>query len=180
MNFFESAKNLSLPAAEKSAVKNATDRIAKAQALSNPFAGESQLHQTASPTANKIAELAEKFKASPSAELAAEIAEQTILLANLQAVANQFGGINTQLRHEVSRSLEPLAKELTARTIAELDSQLKSAVDGLEKIGGLPDTITELRAKHQRQVEIGNYDCGELAESHRDCLQWLTSAFSFA
>jgi len=177
MDFYQTASQLQLTAAEKSAIKSATDRISKAQEHAAKYGGASQLHQTASPTQIEINELSEKFKAAPTPELAAEIASKTVLQSNLAAVANQFDGINTQLRDGISRSLETLAQKLTARTIEALDQQLRTAEDGLAKIGGLESTTADLRAKHARQVEIGNYDCGELREGHRDCLGWIMSTF---
>jgi hypothetical protein len=69
---------------------------------------------------------------------------------------------------------------LTARTIAELDKQLAAAVDGLAKIDGMEDAIADIRARHRRQVEIGNFDVAELADRPGCALPWIANNFEAA
>jgi len=178
MTFYDSAKTLTLTTKEKASIKAATDKIEAAAAVSTKYGGIQSLTEAQSPAGIKMAEMVEAFKKEPTAEHAESIAQQAILIHCLPAVAAQFGGISTQLRNEVGTALIPLANELTARTIQELDKQLKAAVEGLAAIGGLDDTAAELRTKHARQVEIGNYDTAELSQGHRCPLAWLLSTFT--
>jgi len=178
MTFYDSAKTLTLTSKEKASIKAATDKIEAAAAVSAKYGTAQNLTEAHAPAGIKMAEMVEAFKKEPTVEQAESIAQQAILIHCLPAVAAQFGGISTQLRNEVGTALIPLANELTARTIQELDKQLKAAVDGLAAIGGLDDTAAELRVRHARQVEIGTYDCGELSQGHRCPLAWLLSTFT--
>ena len=178
MNFYNSAKAIALTPKEKAAIKAATDKIEAAAKVSAKFGGIQNLTEAQAPAGIKMAEMVEAFKKEPTVEQAEAIAQQAILVHNLSAVAATFGGISTSLRNEVATALIPLANELTARAIQELDKQLKAAVEGLAAIGGLDDTAAELRTKHARQVEIGNYDTAELSQGHRCALAWLLSTFT--
>jgi hypothetical protein len=113
-------------------------------------------------------------------ELAAEIAKHALLHEASKAVSGHFGGICAALREEISKEMLPLADSLTGRVIAELDKQLAAAVAGLEKVGGLEDSIADIRARHRRQVEIGNYDCAELADRPGCALPWIVGNFEAA
>ncbi len=179
MDFYTTAQSIKLTAAERETIKAATARIKAAEAHAAPFCGSGPNGEPSAPQL-KIYELAEKYKAEPTAEIAKAIAEQALLHEAAKGISAHLGGICEALREETSTALLPLAQELTKRTIGELDRQLAAAVAGLEKVGGLDDSIVELRARHARQVQIGNYDCGELAESHRDALRWIASTFEVA
>jgi hypothetical protein len=179
MNFYDTAQSIKLSAAEKETIKNAQAKIKAAEAHAKPYGGNGPDGEPSAPQA-KITELAATFKAAPTAELAAEIAKHALYHENARAISGHLGGIVSALREEISKEMLPLAEALTGRVIAELDKQLQTAVVGLEKIGGLEDSITDIQARHRRQVEIGRYDCGELAESHRDALQWLVGTFALA
>jgi hypothetical protein len=178
MNFYDTAKTLTLTTKEKASIKAATDKIEAAAAVSAKYGTAQNLTEAHAPAGIKMAEMVEAFKKEPTVEQAAAISQQAILIHNLSAVAATFSGISTQLRNEVATALIPLANELTARTIQELDKQLKAAVEGLAAIGGLDDTAAELRTKHARQVEIGNYDTAELSQGHRCPLAWIISTFT--
>jgi hypothetical protein len=178
MNFYDSAKTLTLTTKEKAAIKAATDKIDRAAQVAAKYGGIQSLTEAQAPAGLELAAMVEAFKTEPTEAQAEAIAQQAILIHCLPAVAAQFGGISTQLRNEVGTALIPLANELTARTIQELDKQLKAAVEGLAAIGGLDDTADELRNRHQRQVEIGTYDCGELSQGHRCPLAWIISTFT--
>jgi hypothetical protein len=177
MDFYKTASTIKLTAAEKQQVKAAQDRLAKAHTIIAAY-GTEGLQGEPSPAQNRIAELGEKFKAEPTPELAAEIAQQVILHANANAISLHLGGHTENLRTAISKELEPLARELTKRTIAALDEQLATAITGLEKIGGLEDSIAELRTRHARQCEIGNHDCGELCEAWRDSRMFILHTFT--
>jgi hypothetical protein len=179
MNFYSTAESISLAPAEKAQVKAATARIKAAESFSVAY-GDEGSNGERSVNQLKIAELAEKFKAKPSAEIAAEIAKHALLHEASKAVSGHFGGICAALRDECSKALFPLAQELTARTIAELDKQLAAAVDGLAKIDGMEDAIADIRARHRRQVEIGNFDVAELADRPGCALPWIANNFEAA
>jgi hypothetical protein len=176
MDFYTTAESIKLSAAERETIKNAQARIKAAETCCCCY-GTSGLDGEPSPSQLKIAELAATFKAAPTAELAAEIARHALIHENSKAISGHLAGIVSALREETSKALLPLAQELTKRTIVELDKQLAAAVAGLEKIDGMEDAIADIRARHARQVQVGNYDCGELAESHRDTLRWLVGSF---
>jgi hypothetical protein len=176
MDFYDTAQSIKLSAAEKETIKSAQAKIKSAEACCCCY-GTSGLDGEPSPSQLKIAELATTFKAAPSAELAAEIARHALIHENSKAISGHLGGIVSALREECSKALQPLAETLTGRTIKALDDQLAAAVAGLEKIDGMQDAITDIQARHRRQVEIGRYDVAELAESHRDALGWLVGTF---
>jgi flagellar biosynthesis/type III secretory pathway protein FliH len=178
MDFYSTAKAVSLTSKEKAAIKAATDKIEAAAAVSAKYGGIQSLTEAQAPAGLELAAMVEAFKKEPTEAQAEAIAQQAILINNLPAVAATFGGISTSLRNEVAIALVPLANELTPRVIKELDKQLKAAVEGLAAIGGLDDTAAELRTKHARQVEIGNYDTAELSQGHRCALAWLLSTFT--
>jgi hypothetical protein len=179
MDFYTTAESIKLTPAEKETIKNAQAKIKAAEACCCCYGGPG-LDGEPSPSQLRINELGATFKAAPTAELAAEIARHALIHENSKAISGHLGGICQALREECSKALQPLAETLTGRTIKALDDQLAAAVAGLEKVGGLEDSIAELRARHARQVQIGNYDCAELAESHRDTLQWLFGSFDIA
>jgi hypothetical protein len=179
MNFYDTAQSIKLTTAEKETIKSAQAKIKSAEACCCCY-GTSGLDGEPSPSQLKIAELATTFKAAPSAELAAEIARHALIHENSKAISGHLGGICQALREATSKELLPLAQELTARVIAELDRQLAAAVASLAKINGMADAAADIQARHRRQVEIGNHDCAELAESHRDALGWLVGTFALA
>jgi hypothetical protein len=179
MDFYSTAESIKLTPAERETIKSAQARIKAAEAHAAPFCGNGPNGEPSAPQL-KIYELAENYKEKPSAEIAKAIAEQALLHEAAKGISAHLGGICQALREECSKALQPLAETLTGRTIKALDDQLAAAVAGLEKVGGLEDSIAELRARHARQVQIGNYDCAELAESHRDTLQWLAGTFEIA
>jgi hypothetical protein len=176
MDFYTTSESIKLSAAEKETIKSAQAKIKSAEACCCCY-GTSGLDGEPSPSQLKIAELAATFKAAPTAELASEIARHALIHENSKAISGHLGGIVAALREEVSKELLPLAQELTARVIAELDKQLAAAVASLAKINGMEETAADIQARHRRQVEIGNHDCGELAESHRDALRWIVGSF---
>jgi hypothetical protein len=178
MDFYITAKAIALTSKEKASIKAATDKIDRAAQVSAKYGGIQSLTEAQAPAELELAAMVEAFKTEPTEAQAESIAQQAILIHCLPAVAAQFGGITTQLRNEAATALIPLANELTARAIQELDKQLKAAVEGLAAIGGLDDTAAELRTKHARQVEIGNYDTAELSQGHRCPLAWLLSTFT--
>jgi len=179
MNFYDTAQSIKLTTAEKETIKSAQAKIKSAEACCCCY-GTSGLDGEPSPSQLKIAELAATFKAAPTAELAAEIAKHALYHENAKAISGHLAGIVYALREATSTELLPLAQELTKRTIGELDRQLAAAEAGLEKISGMADAAADIRARHARQVQIGNYDCAELAESHRDALGWLVGTFALA
>ena len=177
MEFYTSASALKLTAAERETIKAAQAKIKAVESFGAPY-GAPGLSGEPSPTQLKMHELAGKYTAAPSAKLAAEIAQLVLLDQSAKAVAGHFAGIGTAVRAECAKSLLPLAQALTARVTAELDKRLHAAVASLEAIHGMNEAIADIRARHARQVEIGNYDVAELAESHRDSLGWLVSTFT--
>ena len=177
MEFYTSASALKLTAAERETIKAAQAKIKAVESFGAPY-GAPGLSGEPSPTQLKMHELAGKYTAAPSAKLAAEIAQLVLLDQSAKAVAGHFAGIGTAVRAECAKSLLPLAQALTARVIIELDKQLHAAVASLERIHGMAEAIADIRARHARQVEIGNYDVAELRESHRDALGWLVSTFA--
>jgi hypothetical protein len=179
MDFYTTAESIKLTTAEKETIKSAQAKIKAAEACCCCY-GTSGLDGEPSPSQLKIAELAATFKAAPTAELASEIAKHAMLHENSKAISGHLGGIVTALREEISKEMLPLAEALTGRVIAELDRQLAAAEAGLAKINGMAAAIADIRARHRRQVEIGNHDCAELAESHRDALGWLVGTFALA
>jgi hypothetical protein len=179
MDFYQSASTISLAPAEKAQVKAAQARIKSAESFSVAYGGEGSCGERCF-NQLAIAELAEKFKAKPSAELATEIAQHAVLHENAKAVSGHFGGIVADLRKETSTALLPLAQELTKRTVAELDRQLDLAVTSLQKVGGLEDSIAELRTRHRRQCEIGRFDVAELADRPGCALPWIANNFEVA
>ena len=176
MDFYSTAESIKLTAAERETIKSAQARIKSAEAHAAPFCGNGPNGEPSAPQL-KIAELAENYKEKPSAEIAKAIAEQALIHEAARGISAHLGGICQALREECSKALQPLAETLTGRTIKALDDQLAAAVAGLEKIDGMEDAIADIRARHARQVQVGNYDCGELAESHRDTLRWLVGSF---
>jgi hypothetical protein len=179
MDFYTTAQSISLAPAEKAQVKAAQSRIKAAEAHAAPFCGCGPNGEPSAPQL-KINELAEKYKVEPSAAIAKEIAEQALLHEAAKGISGHLGGICEALRVETSKALFPLAQELTARTIAELDRQLKAAITGLEKIDGMNDAIADIVARHRRQVEIGNYDVAELADRPGCALPWIVGNFEAA
>jgi hypothetical protein len=176
MDFYTTAESIKLTAAEKAQVKAAQVRIKTAESFSVCYGDEGSYGER-SVNQLKIAELAATFKAAPTAELAAEIAKHALYHENAKVISGHLAGIVSALREETSRELLPLAQELTARVIAELDKQLAAAVASLAKINGMDDAITDIRARHARQVQIGRFDVAELAETHRDALRWILGSF---
>ena len=177
MEFYTSACALKLTAAERETIKAAQAKIKAVESFGAPY-GAPGIDGELSPTQTKIIEAGGRFTAKPTAALAAEIASLVLLHENAKAVAGHFAGIGTAVRAECAKSLLPLAQALTARVIIELDKQLHTAITGLEKIDGMAEAIADIRRRHARQVEIGNFDCAELSESHRDALGWLVSTFA--
>ena len=179
MDFYTTAESIKLTAAEKENIKSAQAKIKSAETCCCCY-GTSGLDGEPSPAQLKITELATTFKAAPSAELASEIARHALIHENSKAISGHLAGIVSALREETSKELLPLAQELTKRTIAELDKQLKAAITALEKVDGMDDAIADIRTRHARQCEIGRFDVAELAESHRDTLRWLVGSFDIA
>ncbi len=179
MDFYQSAAAIKLTPAERETVKSAQARIKSAESFSVCYGDEGSYGER-SVNQLKIAELAEKFKAKPSAELAAEIAQHAVLHELAKAVSGHFGGIVADLRKKASKDLLPLAEVLTARVIAELDKQLDLAVTSLQKVGGLDDSIVELRARHARQVQIGTHELAELTDRDGTALLWIVNNFEAA
>ena len=177
MEFYTSASALKLTAAERETIKAAQAKIKAVESFGAQY-GAPGIDGELSPTQTKIIEAGARYTAKPTAALAAEIAGLVLLHQNAKGIAAHFQGIGTNLRTEISRGLLPLAQTLTARVIVELDKQLHAAVASLEKIHGMTEAIADIRARHARQVEIGSFDCAELAESHRDALGWLVSTFA--
>jgi hypothetical protein len=177
MDFYQTAAALKLTPAEKKELTSARDRINRACELTHAFAAPGASGER-SPIQIKIGEVAEKWKAEPTPELAEELAQLFLLHENSRSISAGFGGLTTTLREQLSAEVLPLAKQLTARTIAELDSQLAAIVAGLEKLPDMGEVIADSRAKRARQVEIGNYDFTELAQGHRDALAWTLGTFT--
>ena len=177
MLFYTTAAALKLTTTERETINAAQAKIKAVESFGAPYGAPGSGGEP-SPTQLKMHELAGKYTAAPSAKLAAEIAQLVLLDQSAKAVAGHFAGIGTAVRAECAKSLLPLAQALTARVIAELDRQLHTAVASLERIDGMTEAIADIRARHARQVEIGGFDCAELAASHRDALGWLVSAFT--
>ena len=127
----------------------------------------------------KIAALAEDFKAAPSAKTAAEIAQHAVLHELAKVISGHFAGIAADLRREVSTELEPVAKALTDRVVAELDRQLEAGIGALEKVDGMTDAISGLRTKHARALEVARHDCAETVARH-EVLPWVANNFGSA
>ena len=176
MDFYTTAESIKLTAAERETIKSATARIKSAEAHAAPFCGNGPDGEPSAPQL-KIYELAEKYKEKPSAEIAKAIAEQALLHEAAKGISAHLGGICEALREECSKALQPLAETLTGRTIKALDDQLAAAVAGLEKVGGLEDSIVELRARHARQCEIGRHQLIELADRPGTTLPWIVGNF---
>jgi len=179
MDFFSTAQSISLAPAEKAQVKAAQARIKTAESFSVAYGDEGSYGER-SVNQLKIAELAEKFKAKPSAEIAAEIAQHAVLHELAKAISGHLGGIVAALRKEVSTEMLPLAEALTASVIKALDEQLAAAVDGLGKIDGMQDAIADIRARHARQVQIGTHELAELADRDGTALPWIANTFGAA
>lgn len=179
MDFYTTAESIKITPAERETIKSAQAKIKSAEAACCYY-GTSGLDGEPSPAQLKINELATTFKAAPSAELAAEIARHALIHENSKAISGHLAGIVSALREETSKELLPMAQELTARTIGELDKQLAAAVAGLERIDGMQDAIADIRTRHARQCEIGRYDCTELAGRPGTALPWIASTFGAA
>jgi hypothetical protein len=178
MEFYNTAAALKLTPAEKKQITDARDRINLACQLTHAFASTGASGER-SPIQIKIGEVAEKFKAEPTPALADELAQLFLLHENSKSISAGFGGLTTTLREELSASMIPLAKELTRRTVLDLDAQLETVIKGLEKLGGGMDTtIADFRTKHARQVEIAGYEFSELAQNHRCAFAWVSSTFT--
>jgi|694.fasta_scaffold28283_5 hypothetical protein len=178
MEFYQTASALKISAAEKQQVTAARDRLALACQLTQPYAAPGASGER-SPIQIKIGEVAEKFKASPTPELAEELAQLFLLHENSKSISAGFGGLTTTLREELSASMIPLAKELTRRTVLDLDAQLETVIKGLEKLGGgMESTIAEFRIKHARALEVAGYDFSQLAQNHRCAFAWVSSTFT--
>lgn len=178
MDFYTTAQSIKLTPAERETVKSAQAKIAAAGTFASPF-NATGLDGEPSQSQLKMRELTRQFMSAPSAKLADELAQLALFHENSKAISGHFEGIVSAVREETSRALLPLAQSLTARAIAALDQQLDLAVTSLQKVGGLQDSIAELRARHARQVQIGNYDCAETVARH-EVLPWISNNFGVA